>query len=140
MERSARLRQRGAPPKKNMSKSLVIVESPTKAETIKQYLPKGHVAEASGGHIRDLPAKADEIPAKYKKEEWSRLGVNVAEDYAPLYIVPKDSKKQVSKLKKLLAECGAQLSVVDGVVADEGGFTRSTWLRQDLRQVGNDRH
>ena len=72
-----------------MSKSLVIVESPTKAKTIKQYLPAGHIVEASVGHIRDLPAKADEIPAKFKKEEWSRLGVNVEEDFSPLYVVPR---------------------------------------------------
>jgi len=88
-----------------MSKSLVIVESPTKAKTIKQYLPAGHIVEASVGHIRDLPAKADEIPAKFKKEEWSRLGVNVEEDFSPLYVVPKDSKQQVKKLKDLLADC-----------------------------------
>jgi len=88
-----------------MSKSLVIVESPTKAKTIKQYLPEGHVVEASVGHIRDLPARADEIPAKFKKEKWSRLGVNVEADFAPLYVVPKDSKKQVKKLKDLLADC-----------------------------------
>ena len=88
-----------------MSKSLVIVESPTKARTIKKFLPAGHIVEASVGHIRDLPAKADQIPKKYKKEAWSRLGVNVEKNFEALYVVPPTSKPQVKKLKELLAEC-----------------------------------
>jgi DNA topoisomerase-1 len=78
-----------------VSKILVIVESPTKARTIERYLPKDYRVEASMGHVRDLPASASEIPAKQKGEEWSRLGVNVAEDFAPLYVIPKDKKKVV---------------------------------------------
>ena len=48
-----------------MSK-LVIVESPTKARTIRNFLPKGYQVKASMGHVRDLPASAGEIPAKVK--------------------------------------------------------------------------
>ena len=88
-----------------MSKSLVIVESPTKARTIKKFLPAGYIVEASVGHVRDLPAKAEQIPAKYKKEAWSRLGVNVEKNFEALYVVPPTSKPQVKKLKALLAEC-----------------------------------
>lgn len=83
---------------------LVIVESPTKAKTIKRYLPTGFVVESSFGHIRDLPQSATEIPAKYKTEKWSRLGVNVDDQFAPLYIIPKDKKKQVAKLKQLIKD------------------------------------
>ncbi len=56
---------------------LVIVESPTKAKTIRNFLPKEYKVEASMGHVRDLPASASEIPAGVKKEAWARLGVNV---------------------------------------------------------------
>lgn len=83
-------------------KSLVIVESPTKTKTIKKYLPKGYVVDSSMGHIRDLPSSAKEIPAKYKKESWSNLGINVDERYDPLYVVPASKKKIVKKLKDLL--------------------------------------
>src|SRR5437870_11887828 len=83
---------------------LVIVESPAKAKTIKGYLGPGYVVEASVGHIRDLPNGAAEVPAKYKKEPWARLGVDVDHDFEPLYVVSADKKAQVNKLKKLLAE------------------------------------
>ena len=45
---------------------LVIVESPAKARTIAGYLGKDYVVESSIGHIRDMPDKAAEIPAKYR--------------------------------------------------------------------------
>ncbi|TVP98867.1 MAG: DNA topoisomerase I, partial [Balneolaceae bacterium] len=83
-------------------KSLVIVESPTKTKTISKYLPKGFIVDSSMGHIRDLPSSAKEIPAKYKKEPWSNLGINVDNRYDPLYVVPSDKKKVVKRLKELL--------------------------------------
>lgn len=81
---------------------LVIVESPTKAKTITKYLPKEFIVESSLGHIRDLPKSATEIPQKYKSEKWARVGIDVEHDFAPLYIVPKDKKKHVAKLKQLI--------------------------------------
>lgn len=83
---------------------LVIVESPTKAKTIKKFLPKGYEVVASMGHLRDLPQSASDIPQKYKKEEWAKLGVDVAHDFEPLYVVPKGKSKIVRELKKLLKE------------------------------------
>lgn len=85
-------------------KSLVIVESPAKARTISKYLGKDFQVEASIGHIRDLPAGAKEMPEKLKKEPWAYLGVNVDEDFQPVYVVPPDKKKHVTKLKQLLKE------------------------------------
>ncbi|MEX2398279.1 MAG: toprim domain-containing protein, partial [Balneolales bacterium] len=67
-------------------KSLVIVESPTKAKTIKKFLGKTYEVDSCNGHIRDLPASAKEVPAKYKKEKWSNLGINVDKEFEPLYV------------------------------------------------------
>jgi DNA topoisomerase I len=83
---------------------LVIVESPAKARTIAGYLGKGYVVESSIGHIRDMPDKAAEIPAKYKDQAWARLGVDVNHDFEALYVVHSDKKQQVSKLKSLLKD------------------------------------
>jgi DNA topoisomerase I len=81
---------------------LVIVESPAKARTISGFLGRGYVVESSIGHIRDLPNNAGEVPEIYKKEPWGRLGVNVDDGFAPIYVVPKDKKPQITKLKSLL--------------------------------------
>ncbi|MFC0627616.1 type I DNA topoisomerase [Kribbella deserti] len=81
---------------------LVIVESPKKARMIAGFLGSGYVVESSFGHIRDLPKGADEIPAKFKGEAWARLGVNIEQNFDPLYVVPADKKAQIRKLKDLL--------------------------------------
>ncbi len=82
--------------------TLVIVESPTKAKTIRNYLPSGYKVEASMGHVRDLPRSASEIPAKVKGEKWAQLGVNTEADFEPLYVIPSDKKKVVKTLKDAL--------------------------------------
>ena len=68
---------------------LVIVESPAKAETIGRFLGPGYVVDASYGHVRDLPSRAEERPAEIRGESWAELGVNVERDFEPVYIVPK---------------------------------------------------
>ncbi|MBT5657554.1 MAG: hypothetical protein HOI89_07210, partial [Phycisphaerae bacterium] len=78
-----------------MAHKLVIVESPAKAKTIQRYLGDGWAVEASVGHIRDLPRRnpkgsKDPVP-----------GVDVENDFAPTYEVSTDSKKVVTKLRKL---------------------------------------
>ena len=83
---------------------LVIVESPAKARTISGFLGRGYVVESSIGHIRDLPNNASEVPARYKGESWGRLGVNVDDNFAPVYVVPRDKKPQIAKLKSLLKD------------------------------------
>jgi DNA topoisomerase-1 len=87
-----------------MAKSLIIVESPAKARTISRFLGDDYAVESSIGHIRDLPSTAAEIPAKYKKESWARLGVDVDHDFEPVYVIPGGKKAQVGKLKKKIKE------------------------------------
>ena len=70
-----------------MAKNLVIVESPAKAKTIEKFLGKDFKVESSFGHIADLPSK--------------ELGVDVDNGFKPKYIVDKDKKALVKKLKDL---------------------------------------
>jgi len=65
---------------------LVIVESPAKARTISKYLGSGYTVKASMGHVRDLPK--------------STLGVDVDDDFAPTYLVPRDKSKVIKELKE----------------------------------------
>ncbi len=96
-----------------MPKRLVIVESPAKARTIAGYLGPDFVVESSIGHIRDLPDSAAEIPEKLKGEAWARLGVNVEQDFEPLYVVDADKKKKVAELKKELKDADELLLATD---------------------------
>ena len=105
--------RRGAVDGAKRGTRLVIVESPAKARTIAGYLGKGYVVESSIGHIRDLPDKAADIPAKYKKEPWARLGVNVEAGFEPLYVLNPDKKQQVGKLRKLLGQADELLLATD---------------------------
>lgn len=101
-------------PKSNKkSKGLVIVESPAKARKIGEYLGRDYKVLASMGHVRDLPAKAAEIPQAYKKESWSNLGVNPDADFEPLYIVPDDKKKVVKELKQALKQADELILATD---------------------------
>jgi DNA topoisomerase-1 len=87
-----------------MAKPLVIVESPAKAKTIAGFLGGDFVVESSIGHIRDLPRNAADVPAAYKGEPWARLGVDVDNDFKPLYVISREKKDQVRKLKDLLKD------------------------------------
>ncbi|CAA9333534.1 MAG: DNA topoisomerase I [uncultured Nocardioidaceae bacterium] len=92
---------------------LVIVESPAKARTIAGYLGNGYVVESSVGHIRDLPQSAADIPAKIKGEKWARLGVDIENQFTPYYVVAKDKKPQITKLKSLLKDASELFLATD---------------------------
>ncbi len=110
--------------------TLVIVESPTKARTIRNYLPAGYRVEASMGHVRDLPQSASEIPAAVKGETWAQLGVNVDADLEPVYVVPKDKKKIVTQLKEALKDVDELILATD---EDREGESISWHLYQLLK-------
>ncbi|MGV0778701.1 type I DNA topoisomerase [Mycolicibacterium elephantis] len=93
---------------------LVIVESPTKARKIASYLGSDYIVESSRGHIRDLPRNAADVPAKYKSEPWARLGVNVEQNFEPLYIISPEKKSTVKELKDLLKDVDELYLATDG--------------------------
>ena len=96
------------------TKKLVIVESPTKARTINRFLnSKEYIVESCMGHIRDLPESSKHIPEKYKKESWSHLGVNVEDNFKPIYCVPESKQKIVQNLKAKIKEATELILATD---------------------------
>src|SRR4030065_2636111 len=73
-----------------MIENLVIVESPAKARTIEKFLGKDFRVVSSFGHIRDLKKK--------------NLGIDIENDFAPEYEIPKEKAKVVGELRKAAAE------------------------------------
>ena len=98
---------------KQQKTRLVVVESPTKAKTIRGFLPAGYRVAASMGHVRDLPESASEIPAEGKGTEWARLGVNLEKDFEPVYVVPAGKRKVVSELRQLLKDADELVVATD---------------------------
>ncbi|MCB0420325.1 MAG: type I DNA topoisomerase [Bdellovibrionales bacterium] len=84
--------------------TLVVVESPTKARTIRKFLGKNYIVESCMGHVRDLPQSAKDIPEKFKKQPWANLGVNVEQDFEPIYCIPKTKTRIVKSLKDQLKD------------------------------------
>ncbi len=109
---------------------LVIVESPAKAKTIAGYLGAGYVVESSIGHIRDLPRDASDIPASIKGEKWARLGVDVENDFTPYYVVSRDKKPHMTKLKGLLKDASELYLATD---EDREGEAIAWHLQDELK-------
>ena len=115
---------------KAMTKHLVIVESPAKARTISRYLGKEYLVESSIGHVRDLPQSAKEIPADMKNQPWARLGIDVANGFQPLYVIPEKKRQQVQKLKQLVKKVDHVYLATD---EDREGESISWHLQQVLQ-------
>nr|WP_188984096.1 type I DNA topoisomerase [Saccharopolyspora subtropica] len=93
---------------------MVIVESPAKARKIASYLGSDFIVESSRGHIRDLPKNAKDVPEKYKGQAWARLGVDVDNNFEPLYLVTADKKATVTELKDALKQADELYLATDG--------------------------
>ncbi|OGY59452.1 MAG: DNA topoisomerase I [Candidatus Colwellbacteria bacterium RIFCSPLOWO2_12_FULL_44_13] len=84
---------------RSRQKKLVIVESPTKAKTISNFLGSDYIVESSYGHVRDLPK--------------GKLGVLVEENFEPQYVIPRKNQKTVTALKKLKAKATSVILATD---------------------------
>ncbi|GAB3622418.1 type I DNA topoisomerase [Mariniluteicoccus endophyticus] len=115
---------------KTATRTLVIVESPTKATKIAGYLGDGYVVRSSRGHVRDLPERGSDVPAKYKGEKWARTGVNIANDFEPVYVVSADKRATIRELKALLSDADELLLATDG---DREGEAIAWHLLEELK-------
>ena len=116
-------------------KTLVIVESPTKAGTIRKVLGDGYLVEASVGHVRDLVTKKSDLTPKDKrrKEAWVKYGVNIENGFSPLeeiYRVPATKKRQIDDLKAAVREADALYLATDD---DREGEAISWHLLEELK-------
>ena len=98
---------------------LVIVESPTKANTIGKFLGKEYRVESSYGHVRDLPR--------------SRFGINLEHKFDPEYIIPIKARKRVTELKTLAEKSDGIILASD---EDREGEAIAWHLAQVLRGEG----
>ncbi len=110
--------------------TLVIVESPTKAKTIRNYLPADFRVEASMGHVRDLPQSTSDVPPSITDKRVRELGVDVEANFEPIYLVPKDKAKVVKTLKDALKDADELILATD---EDREGESISWHLLQVLK-------
>jgi len=87
--------------RRNEANSLVIVESPAKAKTIKKYLGAGYIVKASVGHVKDLPKKT--------------MGIDIEHGFAPEYVVIDGKRKVLAEIKDAAALVGRVLLAPDPI-------------------------
>jgi DNA topoisomerase-1 len=104
-----------------MAKSLIIVESPAKARTIKKYLGAGFTVKASVGHVKDLPEH--------------RLGIDIAHDFAPEYVPIKGKRKLLQELR---AEAAKAEQVYLASDPDREGEAIAWHIASELHQTSSE--
>jgi len=93
--------------KTRTGKDLVIVESPAKARTIERFLGSGYSVHASIGHVRDLPSSSADLPPDLRGTPAARFGVDLENNFEPVYVVPASKKEQIRTLKRVLKDAPA---------------------------------
>ena len=93
------VRKKNTASEKSNGKTLIIVESPTKAHTLSKILGSRYMVKASMGHIRDLPK--------------SRIAIDIENDFKPEYILVKGKAKLKNELVKAASECKQVLLASD---------------------------
>ena len=94
-------------------RTLVIVESPAKAKKIAGYLGPGYTVMASVGHIRDLAAKASELPEAKRKKPWAKLAIDVDDAFEAFYVVHESKRRTIADLKAALKTADRLLLATD---------------------------
>ena len=100
---------------------LVIVESPHKAKTIQKYLTNEYKVDASKGHIRDLPSNS--------------MGINLAKNYEPFYVINEDKKQDIKRLSEKAKKADKVFLATD---PDREGEAISWHLAEVLKLNQND--
>lgn len=115
-----------------MDKTLVVVESPAKAKTIKKYLGSGYEVKASVGHVKDLPMRADRSDrgSGLSKSD-SVLGVDVEEGFKPHYEVIPGKEKIIKGLQEAAKKAGRVLLATD---PDREGEAIAWHLSEELNK------
>ena len=106
-----------------MSKSLLIVESPTKAKTLERYLGKDFIVKASVGHVKDLPQ--------------NKLGIDLEKRFLPEYRVIRGKKKVINELNKAAAKADA---IYLGPDPDREGEAIAWHIAEEMEQDGKPVH
>jgi len=91
----------------------VIVESAKKARQIQQHLGSAYQVLACFGHVRDLPSSKEKAPEPYASQPWASLGIDVENDFRPVYIVPSSKKDKVKELQQAASRAGHVLLATD---------------------------
>jgi DNA topoisomerase-1 len=104
--------------RRNEANSLVIVESPAKAKTIKKYLGAGYIVKASVGHVKDLPKKT--------------MGIDIEHGFAPEYVVIDGKKKVLAEIKDAAALVGRVLLAPD---PDREGEAIAWHIAEEVRSA-----
>jgi len=102
-----------------MGKSLVIVESPAKANTINKFLGSDFIVKASVGHIKDLPEK--------------ELGVDIDHDFRPRYVTIRGRGKVIKELKRASQDVGTVYLAPD---PDREGEAIAWHVAEELKDRG----
>jgi len=114
-------KQRSA--RKAGSGTLVVVESPAKASTIKKYLGAGFEVKASVGHVKDLPKAA--------------IGIDIAKDFQPVYVVIDAKKKVIAEIKAAAKRAAAVLLAPD---PDREGEAIAWHIADEIRPCNDNIH
>lgn len=115
-----------------MEKTLVVVESPAKAKTIKKYLGKGYEVKASVGHIKDLPNQASKDKGSVVRRvgpESPVLGVDISHDFKPFYEIIPGKEKVIKELRDLAARSDRLFLATD---PDREGEAIAWHLKEEL--------